>query len=92
MGDIRSTDSIWGASTEHSGFLDAPKSLHDANGFLDALLGLQLPRVWVGRRKVAIPAQPILSRSYQRKCVDMQFPKNDYSSTSSWPRKKKNIS
>lgn len=46
--------------TEHAGFSHAAESLHDPYGFLDALLALQLARPGVGRREVAVPAQPIL--------------------------------
>lgn len=48
--------------TEHAGLLDATKSLHDTDGFLQSIFGLQFTRAWVSRRKVAIPAQPVLHR------------------------------
>lgn len=48
--------------TEHPGLRDPAESLHDTNGFLDPIFGLQFTCAWVRRRKVAIPAQPILDR------------------------------
>lgn len=56
----------WEVVTEHAGFPDPAESLHDSNGLLDSFFALQFARAWVRRRKVAIPAQPILDRQQTR--------------------------
>lgn len=47
-------------STEHPGFLEPPEPLHDPDGLLDPLFGVQFTSARVRRREVAISAQPIL--------------------------------
>lgn len=61
--NIVQIDPSWEVVTEHPGFLDPAESLHDTNGFLNPLFGLQLTCARVRRREVAIPAQPILGRT-----------------------------
>lgn len=56
----------WEVVTEHAGFPDPAESLHDSNGVLDSFFALQFARARVRRRKVAIPAQPILDRQQTR--------------------------
>lgn len=53
--------------TKQPSFLDPSESLHDTDRVLDSLLGLQSTCAWVRRRKVAIPAQPVLDKN-QMKC------------------------
>lgn len=47
-------------STEHPCLLEPSEPLHDSDRMLDPLFGVQFTRVRVGRREVAISAQPIL--------------------------------
>ncbi|TNN54274.1 hypothetical protein EYF80_035502 [Liparis tanakae] len=47
---------------ENPALLDAAEPLHEPDGVLDALFGLQPAGARVGRREVAVPAQPILHK------------------------------
>lgn len=46
--------------TQYAGFLDPTEPLHDPDGLLNPCLALQFACARVSRRKVTVPAQPIL--------------------------------
>lgn len=58
--DVRRT------STEHPGFLEPSKPLHDSDRLLDPVFGVQFPRARVRRREVAISTQPVLDTHIQQ--------------------------